>query len=127
MPGGDRTGPLGMGPMTGRAGGYCTGFQMPGFANSMDRYGFGMRGGRGGGRGHRHRFYATGLTGWQRGMPRFPFPGYYPGPLPSKAPFNPAITREQEADMLKSQVEEMEDTISGMKKRIQEIEPKEKK
>ena len=26
MPGGDRTGPLGMGPMTGRGLGYCTGF-----------------------------------------------------------------------------------------------------
>ena len=66
MPGGDRTGPLGMGPMTGRAAGYCAGFQMPGFVNPMARwvYGFGTRGGRGGGRGHRHWFYATGLTGW---------------------------------------------------------------
>jgi len=26
MPGGDRTGPIGMGPMTGRGMGYCTGF-----------------------------------------------------------------------------------------------------
>lgn len=26
MPGGDRTGPIGMGPMTGRGLGYCTGF-----------------------------------------------------------------------------------------------------
>jgi len=25
MPGGDRTGPMGQGPMTGRAAGYCTG------------------------------------------------------------------------------------------------------
>ena len=33
MPGGDRTGPAGMGPMTGRAAGYCTGNSYPGFAS----------------------------------------------------------------------------------------------
>ena len=29
MPGRDRTGPMGMGPMTGRGMGYCTGFLKP--------------------------------------------------------------------------------------------------
>ena len=33
MPRGDRTGPAGMGPMTGRAAGYCAGYNMPGFMN----------------------------------------------------------------------------------------------
>ena len=33
MPRGDGTGPAGMGPMTGRAAGYCAGFNAPGFAN----------------------------------------------------------------------------------------------
>ena len=33
MPGGDRTGPLGRGPMTGRALGYCAGNNRPGYAN----------------------------------------------------------------------------------------------
>jgi len=33
MPGGDRTGPMGMGPMTGRAAGYCAGYPLPGFMN----------------------------------------------------------------------------------------------
>jgi hypothetical protein len=33
MPRGDRTGPAGMGPMTGRAAGYCTGSGTPGFMN----------------------------------------------------------------------------------------------
>ena len=32
MPRGDSTGPLGMGPMTGRAAGFCAGYQMPGFS-----------------------------------------------------------------------------------------------
>ncbi|MFN2363324.1 MAG: DUF5320 domain-containing protein [Halarsenatibacteraceae bacterium] len=30
MPGGDRTGPAGAGPMTGRGAGYCNGFNRPG-------------------------------------------------------------------------------------------------
>ncbi len=42
MPGGDQTGPMGMGPMTGRGAGYCNGFavpgriQMAGFAEDME-------------------------------------------------------------------------------------------
>jgi len=35
MPGGDRTGPMGLGPMTGRAAGYCAGYPVPGFMNPM--------------------------------------------------------------------------------------------
>ncbi|RLI76297.1 hypothetical protein DRP04_12770 [Archaeoglobales archaeon] len=33
MPGGDRTGPWGMGPRTGRGAGFCSGYGMPGFMN----------------------------------------------------------------------------------------------
>jgi hypothetical protein len=33
MPRGDRTGPAGMGPMTGRAAGYCAGYGTPGYMN----------------------------------------------------------------------------------------------
>ena len=33
MPRGDGTGPMGMGPMTGRAAGYCAGYPVPGFMN----------------------------------------------------------------------------------------------
>jgi len=33
MPRGDRTGPAGIGPMTGRAAGYCAGYNTPGFMN----------------------------------------------------------------------------------------------
>lgn len=41
MPGGDRTGPTGMGPMTGRGLGYCSGFTGFGrFARGRER-GFG--------------------------------------------------------------------------------------
>ena len=82
MPGGDRTGPRGMGPMTGGGFGYCAGNDAPGFGAGGARgagFGRGMGGGRGmgrgaghgrgmgGGHGYRHMYYATGLPGWQRG------------------------------------------------------------
>jgi hypothetical protein len=58
MPRGDGTGPMGMGPMTGRAAGYCAGFGMPGSANAprgrgyyVISYGWGLGLGRGYGRG----------------------------------------------------------------------------
>ena len=45
MPGGDRTGPLGRGSMTGRKAGFCSGNNRPGYANpGFDR---GRRFGRG--------------------------------------------------------------------------------
>ena len=41
MPFGDGTGPAGMGPMTGRAAGFCAGFPMPGYMNpAVGRAGF---------------------------------------------------------------------------------------
>ena len=50
MPRGDRTGPMGMGPMTGRGAGFCAGFNVPGFMNAVSGRG-GMGFGRGRGRG----------------------------------------------------------------------------
>jgi len=41
MPFGDGTGPVGMGPMTGRAAGYCAGYPVPGYMNpAAGRAGF---------------------------------------------------------------------------------------
>ena len=55
MPRGNRTGPFGMGPRTGRAMGYCSGYDAPGFMNPGPGMGFGagrgMRRGMGMGRG----------------------------------------------------------------------------
>lgn len=66
MPGGDRTGPMGAGSMTGWGSGYCGGASYPrGFARGS----FGGRQGgfgRGGGRGWRNCFWATGRPGWLR-------------------------------------------------------------
>ncbi|MBN1586652.1 MAG: DUF5320 domain-containing protein [Candidatus Omnitrophica bacterium] len=105
MPGGDRTGPSGMGPRTGRAEGYCEGTGMPGFANLARggrNYGFGRGGGRGG-RGWRHWFRATGLSGWQR------------------AAQGGALPKEQELAGLREQARQLEGTLAGIRKRIEEL------
>ncbi|MFC2151050.1 DUF5320 domain-containing protein [Bacteroidota bacterium] len=48
MPRGDKTGPGGLGPMTGRRMGYCAGNDNPGF-NNNSKFGFGLgKGFRGG-------------------------------------------------------------------------------
>ena len=39
MPAGDGTGPLGVGPMTGRAAGYCAGYPVPGYMNPVPGWG----------------------------------------------------------------------------------------
>ena len=63
MPGGDKTGPLGAGPMTGRALGPCAGNDAPGYDSAAPGRGFfgrGRGGGGGGGQGRRRRFFAAG-------------------------------------------------------------------
>ena len=91
MPGGDGTGPMGLGPMTGRAAGYCAGYGVPGYMNPIPGRGyFGWgRGfwGAGRGRGWRGWYRATGMPGWVRaayGMPAWgmPRPVPYYGPWP---------------------------------------------
>lgn len=62
MPGGDRTGPLGAGPMTGRGAGFCA--NQPGF---MTGGGFGR--GMGMGRGFRNRCFSGGWSILQTPQP----------------------------------------------------------
>jgi hypothetical protein len=76
MPGGDRSGPVGAGPMTGRGAGWCAGYERPGSAASTPGRSAGV-GYRCGGRGWRNMYYATGLPGWARtgAVPRGPAAG----------------------------------------------------
>lgn len=66
MPGRDRTGPFGQGPMSGRRAGYCGGEEMPNYARVRPGQALGPAGwgGRGRGCGWRHRYWATGIPGW---------------------------------------------------------------
>jgi len=106
MPRGDRTGPLGAGPMTGRGAGYCAGYGVPGYANPVP--GLGSR--CWGGRGWRHWYYATGLPGWARAV------GY---PLWAVAPFQAPPDKEQEASFLKMQAENLKAALANIEKRLQ--------
>lgn len=63
MPRGDRTGPEGMGPGTGRGAGPCGGNQGQGGVNPPSGRGLGKRGR---GRGWRNWFGITGLPRWMR-------------------------------------------------------------
>ncbi|MBN1893652.1 DUF5320 domain-containing protein [bacterium] len=116
MPGGDRTGPAGMGPMTGRGAGYCAGYGMPGYANPAFGWGMGRgrgayRGFGGGGRGWRHWFNATGMPGWMR---------FGASPVGTTPFFKPDAETEKQA--LKSQAEALQNELDFIRKRLEEIE-----
>ena len=114
MPAGDRTGPSGYGPMTGRGAGFCTGHGAPGYVNA----GFGRgRGFGGGGRGWRHMYCATGMPGWARGFNSNPTWTGYAGP----APYGD-FTPESEMEMLKNQSDFFRKQIDVLNERISELE-----
>ncbi len=99
MPRGDGTGPMGMGPLTGRGMGYCIGAGYPGNVRGGGRFfgrGFGM--GRGMGRGV---FWGTAPV----------FGGGFPAP----------VSAEQEKAVLENQVLAMEQNLAELKKRLSEI------
>jgi hypothetical protein len=120
MPRGDGTGPMGQGPMTGRAAGYCAGYSVPGYVNPVFSGGFFGRGrgffGRGGGgRGFRNMYYATGLTGWQRASMGAPaFVGAYP--------YAGEVTPKQEADILKNEADVLKSQLNDIQSRIETLE-----
>ena len=115
MPGGDRTGPMGVGPMSGRGLGLCAGYPVPGYMNSVPGrgWGFGRGWGRGRGRGWRGGYGGVGPWAW--GTPHW-F-GMYGAPPEYVVP-----TSEQEVRSLKVQAENLENTLEGIKRRIAELE-----
>ena len=72
MPRGDRSGPAGEGPKTGKGMGYCTDNEHPGYMNSLPRggggYGRGFRGGLDYGRGVGFRFRRGSGNNYQGGI-----------------------------------------------------------
>ena len=125
MPWGDRTGPLGLGPMTGRGAGYCAGYSVPGYLNPVGGRGFYGRGagwwGRGAGRGWRNMYWATGLPGWARA-------GVYPAWGTVAYPYYPGqLSRDQEIELLKEHSEVLEKSLEDVRKRLSELESEEKK
>ncbi len=126
MPAGNRMGPRGQGPMTGRGAGYCAGYGVPGFMNPVRTGGYRGGGGWGGGGGrggwrHRHWYYATGLTGWQRASMGWPGPGAWDqGMVP------PAFSREEELAAMRQQAANAERALGELRTRIDELEKPER-
>jgi hypothetical protein len=110
-----------MGPMTGRAAGYCAGYDAPGYTNPGPGRGFGFGRGGGGGRGYRWRnqYYATGMPGWARFGPA---PGWGAAPAWGAPPVWGAPTKEQEAKGLKAQAEWLQEQLDAVRQRIDELE-----
>lgn len=103
MPRGDRTGPIGMGPMSGRGAGFCAGFAMAGFMNPGNAscgMGFG-RGCGGWGFGRTHGFKGA-LGGAYFSQPAYQEP--------------PAVN---EKDYLSSQAKYLEKELQKVKKRLE--------
>jgi len=106
--------------MTGRAAGYCGGYDAPGWGNPVPGRGFGLGrmwgaawGGRGGGRGHRNWYHATGVPGWARfgGGPAW---GYDPdAPAPAVA--------KQEIELLRQQAEWLKGQLDAIAQRMAEL------
>lgn len=117
MPGGDRSGPTGLGETTGRGAGYCGGFGAPGFENPAPRSGFGRRFlryrgafcyGSGRGRhGYRNIYYATGLPHSARS---FGYAARYQEPDP-----------EIEKRELKNEARILKSEMDAIQKRLEEI------
>jgi hypothetical protein len=105
---------MGTGAMSGRAGGYCAGYDAPGYANPGAGRGMGKgfgggrglcgRGNGGGGRGWRNMFHATGLPRWMRS-------GGDAAPEP-----------EMEKQSLKRQASILQAELERIKNRLGEIE-----
>ncbi|MBN1784444.1 MAG: DUF5320 domain-containing protein [Candidatus Bathyarchaeota archaeon] len=124
MPRGDRTGPWGTGPMTGRAAGYCAGYPVPGYMNPTGGYGGGRGRGRGRGWG----------GGFGRGRYAIPQPAIGQAVYPQITPVAQPQSPEQEVTALENyqkQLEaekvDLEQEMGGVKARIEELKTKLKK
>ncbi|MBY9004596.1 MAG: DUF5320 domain-containing protein [Candidatus Lokiarchaeota archaeon] len=123
MPGGDRSGPGGQGPMTGRGLGYCSGKNNPGFT-AIQGYGLGRgyRRGRGQGRGY-------GIRGVYKESYNTPYrPSgiyYYAQEVPVNPPIDQLTMLKQEKNYLESELKGIGSAIEDISSRIEELEKKE--
>lgn len=101
MPRGDGTGPMGMGPMTGRGRGACAGFAGPGYMNNWC--------GMGRGRGFRRMYNITGLPAWAR-YGAYPYEG-----TGKEAPvMNERQALQKQAAFLEKQLKQIQKRLDSM-------------
>jgi hypothetical protein len=121
MPRGDGTGPAGFGPMTGRAAGFCAGYNTPGYMNPAGGrgYGFGRGFGRGLGRGW-GRGYGRGRWSGYAAAPGW-YGGFYPAYAPAAYPNSPDYSASEEKAVLSDQVKALQEDLEAMNKRLKEL------
>lgn len=105
MPRGDRTGPAGIGPMTGRGLGYCAGFPHPGFMTGGGGFGRGWGRGMGWGRGFGYG------RGWAWAGPAVPGPF---GPGLGRA----FVSREEARRDLEGYRDELKRELAGVEEEL---------
>ncbi len=121
MPGGDRTGPLGLGPRSGRGTGYCAGNGAPGYMNSVPFFGYGY------GRGQGAGFGQSNGRGFRGRCLRRPFSGGYQYsaqqyiPVPNYT-YNNQPDPQDEKAYLSSEAKILKDQLSQIEKRLSELE-----
>ncbi|MEW5692916.1 MAG: DUF5320 domain-containing protein [Candidatus Hydrogenedentota bacterium] len=123
MPGGDGTGPMGFGPMTGRAAGYCAGYPVPGYMNPVPARGWGF----GFGFGRRFR----GGFGWGRRWGGWFGPGrgframYGYGRAQARRfglyPYGPNLDPYAQVDELKEYASMLEQELIDVKQELNEL------
>jgi hypothetical protein len=114
MPGGDRTGPRGMGAMSGRGAGYCGGSDTAGYARPGARGHIGPGQsiwGRGGGGPWRWRHWFSATGRYRRG----PFGGVGPD---ARQP-DPEIDRQ----LLETRAAALEEELDSIRKRLEGFKP----
>ena len=93
MPQGDKTGPAGQGSKTGRARGFCAGFNAPGFMSF--------------GRGMRRRGFGLRARATQ--------------PIPTQQTQSVVITKKQEKQFLEQDLKALKKEIKEIEKRLKEF------
>ena len=105
IPRGDRTGPRGAGPMTGRGAGCCAGYSVPGYANPVGGYG----------------------RGWGTGRMVYPAPvavqPVYP-PAQPQSPEQEIQALENYQKDLEAEKSDLDQEMGGVKARIEELKAK---
>jgi hypothetical protein len=119
MPRGDRTGPEGMGPMTGRGMGYCAGYDAPGYVQPGYGRGYGRGYGYGRGLGY-GRGFRGGRGGWRNARYGAPVPYGYP-PAWDIPPVAPRWTADDEVAALKQQADMLQASLAEITRRIEDL------
>ena len=116
MPYGDRTGPEGTGPRSGRGLGFCTGFNSPGFTKGTPR---GKGNARGRGRGRRFRTKAD-VNPREIPRSRNNVSNQYSANN-NLNQFRNNLTREEEIEGLKRYAEDLKNELKQVEKRIENL------